>query len=52
MPTELIVAKFFVHASVPFEELCLEDIVANTKGKRKKRGERIRSGPQVGLVAT
>ena len=36
MPTGLIVADFFVPASVPSAELCLEDIVANTKGKRKK----------------
>ena len=38
MPTGLIVADFFVHASVPSAELCLEDTVANTKGKRKKGG--------------
>jgi hypothetical protein len=36
VPTGLIVADFFVPASVPSAELCLEDIVANTKGKRKK----------------
>ena len=36
MPTGLIVADFLVPASVPSAELCLEDIVANTKGKRKK----------------
>ena len=36
MPTGLIVADLFVPASVPSAELCLEDIVANTKGKRKK----------------
>ena len=38
MPTRLIVANFFVHASVPSAELCLEDTIANTKGKRKKGG--------------
>ena len=38
MPIGLIVADFFVPASVPFAELCLEDTVANTKGKRKKGG--------------
>ena len=32
----LIVADFSVHASVPSTELCLEDTVANTKGKRIK----------------
>ena len=36
MPTGLIVANFFVRASVPSAELCLEDTVANTKGKKKK----------------
>ena len=36
MPTGLIVADFFVPASVPSAELCLEDTVANTKGKREK----------------
>ena len=36
VPTGLIVADFFVPASVPSAELCLEDTVANTKGKRKK----------------
>ena len=38
VPTKLIVADFFVHASVPSAELCLEDTVTNTKGKRKKGG--------------
>ena len=85
MPTELIVADFFVYASVPFAEHCLKDIVAYTKGKNKgevasergaeshvahkwarwlhnpyhlrgphrfRAGGRIRSGPQVGKVAT
>ena len=37
VPTGLIVADF-VHASVPSAKLCLEDTVANTKGKKKKRG--------------
>ena len=36
MPTGLIVANFFVPASVPSAELCLEDTVANIKGKEKK----------------
>ena len=36
LSTGLIVANFVVHALVPSPELCLEDIVANTKGKRKK----------------
>ena len=35
VPTELIVADFFVYASVPFGEQCLKDIVAYTKGKKK-----------------
>ena len=35
MPTELIVADFFVNASVPFAEHCLKDTVAYTKGKNK-----------------
>ena len=35
MPTELIVADFFVYAPVPFAEHCLKDIVAYTKGKNK-----------------
>ena len=38
-PTKIIVADFFVRASLPFVELCLEDTAANTKGKRKQ-GER------------
>ena len=41
VPQGLIVAEFFMHASVPFAQLCLEDTIANTKGKRKnwpKRG--------------
>ena len=38
MPTELIVANFFVRASLPSAELCLVDTVANTKGKRKRGG--------------
>ena len=46
MPTGLIVADFFVPASVPSAELCLEDTVANTKGKRKKEG------PKEGRIAT
>ena len=35
MPTELIVADFFVYASVAFAEHCLKDTVAYTKGKNK-----------------
>ena len=35
MPTELIVADFFVYAPVPFAEHCLKDSVAYTKGKNK-----------------
>ena len=35
MPTELIVADFFVYAPVPFAEHCLKDTVAYTKGKKK-----------------
>ena len=57
MPTELIVADFFVYGSVPFAEHCLKDIVAYTKGGKKafseaqKRGEVLRhpcilGGPQ------
>ena len=38
MPTGLIVADFFMPASVPSACLCLEDTVANTKGKGKKGG--------------
>ena len=38
MPTGLIVPDFFLHTSVPSVELCLEDTVANTKGKSKKGG--------------
>ena len=38
VPTGLIVADFFVPASVPSAKLCLEDTAANTKGKRKKVG--------------
>ena len=38
MPMGLIVADFSVHASLPSAKLCLEDTVANTKGKRKKGG--------------
>ena len=34
-PTELIVADFFVYASVPFAEHCLKDTVAYTKGNKK-----------------
>ena len=34
VPTELIVADFFVYASVPFAEHCLKDTVAYTKGKK------------------
>ena len=46
MPRGLIVAVFFVRASVPSAELCLEDTVANTKGKRKK------GRPKEGRIAT
>ena len=35
MPTELIVADFFVYAPVPFAEHCLKNTVAYTKGKNK-----------------
>ena len=85
MPTELIVADFFVYAPVPFAGHCLKDTIAYTKGKKKGgqnsergaesevahkwarwlqnpcrlggplrfgAGGRIRSGPQVGKVAT
>ena len=52
VPTGLIVADFSVHTSVPSAVLCLEDTVANMKGKRKKERNKIRSGPQVGKVAT
>ena len=48
VPTGLIVAHFFVPASVPSAVLCLEDTVANTKGKRKKGGpkkERLATSP-------
>ena len=38
MPIGLIVADFFVLAWEPSAELCLEDTVANRKGKRKKGG--------------
>ena len=48
----LIVADFSVHASVPSAQLSLEDTVVNTKGKRKKGGDKIRNGPQVVPVAT
>ena len=39
MPTELIVADFFVYASVPFAEHCLKDTVAYTKGKKGGGGK-------------
>ena len=85
VPTELIVADFFVYAPVPFAEHCLKDTVAYTKGKNKRgqnsergaesevahkwanwlphpcrigepdrcrAGGMIRSGPQVGKLAT
>ena len=38
VPTGLIVADFSVHASVPSAGLCLDDTVANMKGKRIKGG--------------
>ena len=38
MPTGLIFADFFVPASVPSAEVCLDDTVAKMKGKRKKGG--------------
>ena len=38
MPTELMVADFFVYAPVPFAEHCLKDTVAYKKGKNN--GER------------
>ena len=40
MPKGLIVANFFVPASVHSSQLCLEDTVANTKGKRKRRAQK------------
>ena len=43
----------FLHAC--FSAICtalLEDIVANTKGRKKKVKEKISSGPQVGGLAT
>ena len=40
VPIGIIVAHFFVHASVPSTELCLEDTIANTEGKRKKGGRK------------
>ena len=49
MPTELIVADFFVYASVPFEGY----ITPAAWGPRCFRaGGKIRGGPQVGKVAT
>ena len=47
-------ADFYAHASVPSAELCLQDTVANTKGKKKKRrgGGKFRNGPPVDPVAT
>ena len=54
MPTELVVADFFVQSSVQSAEFCVEDIVANTKGKTKKGGENQkwpRSGPS-GYITT
>ena len=52
VPTGLIVAHLSLHASVRSAELCLEDTVANTKGRRKKGGggqnqKWPRGGPQV-----
>ena len=38
MPTGLIVADFFVPASVPSAGLCLKETVVNTKGKKEKGG--------------
>ena len=35
VPTELVVADFFVYASVPLAEHCLKDAIAYTKGQRK-----------------
>ena len=43
MPTELIVADFFVYASVPFAEHCLKDAVAYTKGKKRGGGSKVAS---------
>ena len=40
MPTELIVADFFVYAPVPFAKHCLKDTVAYTKGKNKRGQKR------------
>ena len=38
LPTGLVFADFFVPASVPSAEVCLEDTIASTKGKLKKVG--------------
>ena len=48
MPTELIVADFFVYGSVPFTEHCLKDTVAHTKGENKggRNQKWLRSGVQ------
>ena len=40
MPNKLIVADYFVHASVPYAELCLEHPVANKRGKGRKGGRK------------
>ena len=60
MPTEFIVADFFVYASVQFAGHYLKETVAYMNGK--KRGDKIRSGfiaggrirgsPFVGKMAT
>ena len=47
MPTELIVADFFVYALVPFAEHCLKDSIAYTNGKNK--GGRIQKWLQSGV---
>ena len=46
MPTELIVADFFMYSSVPFAEHCLKDNVAYTKGKKKMPSPGPRRGPK------
>ena len=48
VPTGPIVADFSVHASVPSAELCLEDTVADTKGKRKRGGGQNQKWPTSG----
>ena len=44
VPTELIVAEYFVYASVPFAKHCLKDTIAYRKGKKKMPSPGPRSG--------